>query len=292
MAGDRVGWDQIKQGYKMYKDCPYYALFEGTSTGRRSPGRLLFCYKGGDRDGEGWTMLEQNLQVAEETTPESLFVLQFYDRLGKNDSIDPVTPYAGSFPLRMRERPAFTPAINGVKQFQDTGFLAYLQAQLLEKDVKIRELEDEVLDLQQENDNLVRGNEPKTQISGIVGQIGEAGNQFPWLADIIKDWSTVLKHKFGAGGRGSVAVSGVPGAGTQQAPADTSALPWNKRYEAARKVLMEWYARIYGDLETQEGREKGCQQFASDMESLAKITADDDYMMLALKKLRQTAADF
>lgn len=290
MAGDRVGWEQIKQGYKMYKDCPFYALFEGTSTGRRSPGRLLFAYKGGERDGEGWDMLEQNLQVAEATTPESIFVLQFYDRLGKNDSLDAATPYAGSFPLRMRER-TYTPAISGAQQFQDQGFLAYLQGQLIEKERKILELEEQVLELEGENDTLIKG-ESKKQISGVIGEIGQAGNEFPWLADIIKDWSTVLKHKFGAPGhRGPGAVAGVSGQ-TQEPPADTAAVPWNKRYEAARTVLLEWYARIYGNLETPEGREKGCQQFASDMQALSKITADDDYMLLALKKLRQNAADF
>jgi hypothetical protein len=290
MAIERIGKDAIRSGFDMYKASPYYALFEtlGTS-GRFKAGRLLYAYKGEDLPREGWKLLEDNLQVIEANAPTSPVIIQFYDKLGKGDSIDSSTPYAGSFLFRMRER-EYTPAISGVSAGgTSSDFLNYLQNELLQEKQKNLLLQDEVDDLKAELDEVQEQQPKKEKITGIIGAIGEAGNQFPWLAEVIKDWSTVFKHKmsnnFGGRQQPHGGIAGVPG--TDAPPRQqTGSGSWAQRYEAARQQIMTWYAKEYGDLQTAEGREKGCHAYATDMELLASLTEDDDMMRLALKKLR------
>ncbi len=280
MAMERIGIDDIKAGYLMYKDCPYYAIFERANATSGKTGRLLFAFKEGDRH-QGWDELKQNLAVLQATASQVPHIIQFYDELGKNGRIDTTTPYNGSFVFRMEK---YVPAMNGmggVGPTADNSFLLFLQQELAAERQKSFELEQTVRELEEEVEDLSK--EPKQEITGLIGQIGEAGNQFPWLSSIISDWSTVLKHKVtGGGGSAQRRPAGANIAGVTEAAQGTA----QERIAQAENTMMKWYARQYGDLNTAEGRMKGVEAFAGDMDLLARLTQDDDMMLLALKKLR------
>lgn len=287
MAGPvRIGIDDIKNGYDMYSACPYYALFELANAGRGlfAAGRMVFPYKGDDRDGEGWRILKENLTVLDNTAPSTQMMLQFYEELGRKDIIDSKTPHSGSFLLQMKPKDSFAPAINGLtaQSPADMSFLNYLQTELrLEKEAN-QDLRQEVQELEEELEEY-RHKPAGEEVGGIIGQIGALGTQHSWIADIIKDWSTVFKHTFtGASGR------------TQQAPhisgIDNTGPP-DKRVNNAIEVLVQWYGNEYGQGTTdQEKMQTGFSKFADDMQLLASLTSDADMMHLALKKLRAAAA--
>lgn len=287
MGLERVGMEDIKAGYQMYQESPFYAVFERANggSGTTKPGRLLFSFKDGDRDKEGWQLLEQNLRVLANTAPTLPHIIQFYDDIGKKDRIDSNTPYTGSFTFRMQKADSFTPAINGIGAATspaDMSFLNYLQTELrLEKEAN-QDLRQEVQELEEELEEYRHQPEGK-EIGGIIGHVGEAGNKYPWIADIIKDWSTVIKHTFtGAAGR-------------QQQPSHISGIdntgPPDQRVNNAIKVLVQWYADEYGQGDNPDEKMKaGFTKFADDMQALASLTTDNDMMHLALKKLRATAA--
>ncbi len=288
MAGvERVGLDDIKAGYDLYTGCPYYALFETKAANSRQTGRLIYPYKGGDRE-EGWKLLEQNLQVMLNTAPTIKHIIQFYDKLGKHDSLDDRTACSGSLLIRMKPADTYMPAINGIGAANlqaDNSFLNYLQTELHLAKEKIEEQERIIGDLEADVRDLEEdaAKPAGKEIGGIIGQIGQAGNEFPWMQDIIKDGITFLKHTFSKNMRPADDRQGHAMAGV------SDQLPYAERLGQAQNKMLTWYAKTYGDLETQEGRQKGAEKFADDMMLLANLTADDDMMHLVLKKLRATA---
>lgn len=290
MAAERIGKEQVISAFEMYKE-PYFALFEATPGGRGDKtGRLLYSYTGDDRDDDGIKQLQQNLEVLEATAPTTAHIIQFYKDLGKRDSIESSTPYTGSFKFRMAPY-TYDPAtrggaISGVGMVAPgNDFLAYLQREIHMKDEKILMLERTVEDLEED----VRAYEEQDQapaIDGVLGKIGEAGNQFPWLANIIQEWSTVIKHKFSNGQQQQDHqqhhhhAASMAGVATDAPPA--------QRIQHALGILLEWYKIHYGGSgkTEQEQKQLGAEQCANDLQLLARLTGDDDMMKLALKKLR------
>ncbi len=288
MAAERIGLTDVKSGYDMYAECPYYALFETQSPNSTKTGRLLFSYKGGDRE-QGWLLLEQNLQVLESSAPTLRHIIQLYERLGKNDSLDDKTTYSGSILFRMKPAETYMPAINGVPQVAaDNSFLNYLQTELRFSKEKIEELQDELDDANEQIRELEEEQSKPVgkEIGGIVGTIGEAGNQYPWLQDVIKDGITFLKHQFRNKPQHHEHREGHAMAGV-----DNDAPP-DQRINAAIKQMVNWYIQEYStsDMSDEQKQLAGFTKFADDMQLLAGLTHDSDMMHLALKKLRATAA--
>lgn len=283
-----IGWEAIERQYNLYKDCPYYALFDAKKNSTEA-GSMIFPYKNGDKK-EGWTVLKENLQAAEQNTPEAAYVIQFYEELPKSGKLDKSTPASGYFKFRIQAYQGYTPAISGVgaaapatRDFND-----FLRFELESERAKTRELMEEREELKDEIQELEEqlADKPAKEIGGIMGQVGEIGTQYPWMADMIKDCFTVLKHKF------------APGAGQQQhspgaarmAGVATDAPP-DKKVNAAIGTLVGWYIQEYGAGATEEEKKRaGFEKFADDMQLLAGLTADTDMMHLALKKLRAAAA--
>ncbi len=280
MSAVRIGWDQIKEGWIMFNNYPYYAFFE--SNGRGKSNRLIFAYKRGDLQGEGWDLLEQNLKAAELNTPSTEYTIQFYDELGKGGKLDCNTNYSGSFNLRMRPFEGSISRIGSVAAAAaDNNFLNYLQVELRNEKEKVQDLQALNDELQQELDDLQK--EPAKEIGGIIGEIGNAGNQFPWIADIMKDFSTIVKHHLMKPQHARPAAAG----GIGKVPAADATADPSTRVNNAILILVTWYTKQYGTGTTDEEKQlTGFAKFADDMQCLAAITNDDDVMMLALKKLR------
>ena len=278
---ERAGIEDIKAGFNLYPDCPFYAIFETQNVNSSKAGRLIYAYKEGDRD-NGWNQLQLNLMATESSSGNPRFVIQFYEQLDpKKNTIDTNTPYAGSFLFRCKKNENLPTSINGVIQpMQDQSFLNYLQQEFRYEKENNQVLQEKVEDLECEIEEL---NAAKTEkpIGGIIGQIGEAGNQFPWIADVIKDGFTVLK---------SLLRAPVPAPGNARNPGIAGIhenSPPDQLINNAIQTLVAWYIKEYGTGETEEEqRSSGFKQFANDMQQLAALTADSDIMHLALKKLR------
>lgn len=273
MATTVIGWDAIERQYNLYKDYPYYGLFDAKKNSDL-PGNMIFPYKGGDKK-EGWEVLRENLLAAEQNSPEAPFIIQFYEQLSKSDRLDKNTPASGFFKFSLKPYEGYKPAINGVPAGND--FNQYLRFQLDEAKVRIRELEQDKEDLEDEIESYKVKDDGK-EIGGVIGQIGDVTNKYPVLAEIAKDLMTMFKHSFIKPHTQPAAAAGGIGSVTTEAPADLG---------TAQKILLSWYAKEYGGgSDTEEGRRKGAEMFVKDMCLLAKLTIDDDMMRLALKKLR------
>lgn len=285
MAASIVGWEAVKKQFDLYDDMPYYALFEGKGSSDKA-GRLIYPFKG-DNKAMGWDLLQENLQASEQNTPEACYIIQFYDELPKSGKLDVSTPYSGSFKFALKGYEAYKggAAIAGTLPASND-FNAFLRFELDSSRARVRELEQENRQLEDQIADLEDMKE-EPAIEGALGQIGAAGNQFPWLAEILKDWSTVLKHKFtGPGGGGSFRPAG---AGGGLAGVATDAPP-DQKINAALKTLVSWYTLQYGGAGTKEEQhERGFQKFAEDLTLLANLTADTDMLHIVLKKLRAAA---
>lgn len=273
-ANEVIGWEAIKRQYDLYKDCPYFALCDARKNSDQ-PGNIIFTYKGGDKP-EGWEMLKENLQAGEQNAPDAPYILLFYEELSKSGKLDKSLAAAGYFRLRLQAYEGYKPAIGAVSTLPaGRDFNEYLRFELDGAKALIRELQGEKEDLKDQvadlEDQLAGGTK---EIGGVIGQIGEAGNQFPWLADIIKEGITFFKHKYG-GGHAQAAHGGINGVGNPQ------------DMPAAQNMLLTWYTKEYGGGGSDEpARKAGADMFIKDMCLLAGLTKDDDMMRLALKKLR------
>lgn len=278
MSAVRVGWDEIKAGYKMYEHCPYFSFYD--SNGRGKPGRLLFSYKGDDRNGAGWDLLKENLEVAEANTPSTEYVVMFYDDLGKGGRLDSTTPYSGSFNLRMRPFEGRSLAISGVSAPND--FNAFLKEQLHEKDIKILELEECVRELERHLDEAdkaaVTGVAPQSDIGQITGLVKQLR---PFLDMFMKPRERDQQHyqqqhhqpppprpqyrpQEGGG------ISGVPPAAETENVGDV-----RTSIDQSLTILQEWFAKEYGNMATPAGRLKGMQHMAGTFSKLAELATNN-----------------
>lgn len=274
MAIDRVGVSDILVGYDMYKDCPYYAFFEDAKGHD-----LKYVYKDGDRP-EGKKLLMENLKALEQKGTEAVFVIRFYEELPDKKDVNWNTPCSGSQRIKIKE--TATMVAMAAQQAGGSDFTNFLMKQLDNEKEARENLEDELSEIKELL--LEKEKTPPDEAGlGIIGQIGRAATSYPVFGEILKDWSTVLKHKFMAFA-GPAQASNIAGVET-----DTS-LPPDQRVNNAIRKLIEYYIRRYGGTGDDETKRKtGFTVFAADMELLANLTSDPDVMDLALKKLRAMA---
>jgi hypothetical protein len=290
----------------MFKE-PFFALFEMANSKSTSAGTLLFSYRDEDKEGYGWKLLEENLQVVQHNS--GMYMIRFYETLNKAGTIDSNTPYTGSFKLRMNnpEELSFSPAKGAAapSALLNELFASKLELFDIKWDHKFQEQErlhqEEVAELQaqlEEKDQL-----PEDRFVGTVGAVhqwgqvvGELGNQFPWMRELIvklgsnvNDMLTVGKYKmtqtFGPQAPPARPGAATGGIGKVDAPTGTAA----QRLDTAVITLLNWYASKHGDTQDKAVREAGLEDLAADMELLANMTTDDDVMNLALTKLRKLA---
>lgn len=298
MAVERIGLEDIRAGYKMYKDARYYGLFD--TNGRSAVNNVLFTYKGEDLEKDGWHQLEENLQAAQQSAPDMPFIIRFYDQLGKREGIDKSTPSIGCFQMRMNKYEGYKPAVVGAggggMDMINQLFQAKLDLLQQTYDSKIeqmeREHEDELDELEKEADKRSSGK------LGAIGQIGEALQQYPVLADLakplvesLKDMLTLGRHKLRSHTQHHApADGGIAGVDTAEAPAaeHQAAATGTYRESIDRSLhkMFTWYAKQEGPIDDKEARQRGADKMAADMAMLADLTEDTDMMLLALKKLR------
>lgn len=275
----------------MFTTCPYWAMFEMAAANSSKTGRLLFTYTGDDREVEGWKLLNDNLDVLDNTSPYLRHVIQFYNRLDKDDSLNDRMPHSGSFLFKMQAMPAggvaaqvsgITPAAPG------NMFLEYLQMQIAQKDERIRILEEEVEDLEEEVEEY-RHEEKSPKINGIIGQIGEASNQYPVIADILRDAVGTLKFLFMKPGATPAAMAGVSDATAERVKKEDADVVIGKSIEKMASYYVGKEGYFTADISPEQkeiANKKGWINLANDMAKLANLTEDPDTFEFAIKKLR------
>lgn len=271
MAIDRVGKDDILAGYDMFEHCPFYALFEDY---RGKAKDLKFVFKDGGRE-QGRELLAQNLDVLERSGYEPVYLIRFYEETGKGDKITDVTPYCGSFRFRIKD-PAGVGALSLQPVVANEGSPQFLSFLMMERDKLMREnlelkeevrgLEREVFDLETEAAETPEDD----KIGGMLGTVLKAGDEHPWVRDILKDAVYGFQKIF----QRPMAAEPVHLAGVDSSP--------DERVNAAIEVLIKFYV-------TQAGGNKpeGFTNFANDMELLAKMTGNPLDFNYALSKLRE-----
>lgn len=281
---ERVGLSDIKAGFDMYESCPYFALYEKSNGNSTRPGQLLFAYKEDDKQA-GWNLLEQNLQVLEQSAPTIMHIIQFYDKLTNKGDLGACT---GSFRLRMKPADTYVPAISGIggQTIQaDNSFLTFLQNELRFAKEKIEDQERTIAD----QDELIReleedNNKPaEKQIGGILGVVGEFGQQYPWAQKYIDKGFGILAGILSPNSgnqeqqRQGHAMAGIP---DDLAP--------DERIKQAIKILAAWYNKEYAQegKTAEENHVIGFTQFSNDMMGLAELTKNTPMMKMALGTLR------
>lgn len=259
---DRVGVQDVMNGFDAYSTYPYFALFQSKE--------IKFTFTEDDPE-RGRKLLEDNLNVLHRNGSTALFTLRFYNNLDKNGAIKDVTPYSGSFSFKVTVPVTFELNKPGANlPANNDQFLAFLISERDQLKLQVQELQEEneeLKDLLAESDDN-EGNEPKKDL-GFIGLIGEAGNQFPWMQDIIKDGFTLLKHKFAKPQAHAGAMAGIT--------LDPNETP-DKQVNKAITHIISFYTNKYG-------QQEGWKLCAVHLTKLAELTEDEDIYALAIKKL-------
>jgi regulator of replication initiation timing len=258
---DRVGVQDVMQGYDAYSDFPFFALFQGKE--------VKFVYTDDDAD-KGRRLLQDNLDVLARNGSTALFTLRFYTDTDRKGAITISTPYSGSFSFKVTQPVTFELNKPGaIMPANNDQFLAFLISERDQLKLQVQELQEEneeLKDLLAETDD--KDTEPKKDL-GIIGMIGEAGNQFPWMQDLIKEGFTILKHKFAKPQAHAGAMAGIT-----LDPNETPDVQVNK----AIQHIITFYVNKYGQAE-------GWKLCAAHLTKLAELTEDEDIYALAIKKL-------
>ena len=266
---DRVGIEDILAGYDMYEACPYYALF---AQDRGKVKDLKFVFKDGDRE-EGKKLLQDNLEVLKRTGFEPVYLLRFYEDVDSKGRITDTTAYSGSFTFRIKPAEYVPIERVGAMTHQSAGqpseFLQFLLSERNELQRRVEDLEEKNEALEQ----IVRDyeNEPEHTTEG--GFMGAIKN--PEVREAIKDGIYLLKSIFSnkpVDENTAQALAGLDGQGDPQ-----------DRINNAVGILLTYYIS-----QANGNRDAGYANFASDMELLAKMTANPLDFNYAISKLRES----
>ena len=272
----RKGIEDIIRGFDAHaENCPYYALFE--SRGEK-PGMLIYPYTGEDKE-RGREILAQNLETIEATGSTAIYLMRFYKVLDKNENITSRTEDSGAFRFRVLE-----PENKSMLRYETIGNAPVIagpgQNNFLEFLIKERDiLKEKNEELESENEQLkedIRAMEAAPQEGGadlgVIGMIGEAGNRFPWMQNIVKDLGYIVaKATTRQNNEIPQAIAGLP----------SDATP-DQRVNGAIGVLLEYYVS-----QAQGNKAEGFSKFADDMELLAKMTVNPLDFNYAISKLRE-----
>jgi len=308
MAVERIGLTEIKTGYDMYRDCPYYAVFDSNDRTKSGVGDMLFPYKGNDRAGAGWQLLEENMNAANIQQPTTPFIIRFYEDLGKNDVINSNTPHSGCFKMRMNR--VTDMAMGGMRQGGGMDMMNQLiQAKL---DLLDQNYKHQLDDAQRQHDDELEELEEQKKSAGsnkdlgFIGVIGAAGEAHPWMQEPIsqllsvitntlKDAATIFTHKLMDKTNARTQTAGIG-----RIPADA---PPDKRMNEALKFLIAYNVKRFGwpegateeqmanasPEEKEAAHVRGFTHFSNTLVNLCTLCGDDDYYDLAIKKLTQHA---
>jgi hypothetical protein len=307
---ERLGMESIKQGYDLYQEAPYWALFD-IKRGGAAVDNLLFAYKGNDRDREGWLLLEENLKVAASTAPEVPLMIRFYNNLDKKERITNGSPYDGCFKLRMRAFDAAAAALARENTKTGETGLSMLKELFSEKlarieDRHLRDMED--LERRHEQERMeweaALEEQEEEEDLGIFGRIGAVAEKNEWLKEplnqlateavnVLKQFGTFIGYKMNnmrsaaPGG-----INGVPGQGPDQRNPEAV-------MSDALKTLIDYNTRRFGwpagttpemmaaatPEQRKEAYNRGYSITANIFGKMTQLTTDDDIYDLAIKKL-------
>lgn len=270
-----------------------------------------------ERESERERVLHECLDFIQESQTTSIFIIKFHDEPNKNGKITSATPVIGSLSFRLNEpntmrngnTAVVTAGAAGMDMMKEL-FESRLQMidlkfqhELEKKDQEIERLQLEAAAAEEEDE--YEDDEDSEEL-GIIGQIGEAGNKYPWMqnalakvADAFADLVVVAKHKMKVP---AAAINGVnnstPQEQQQQQPGAKQSD--DQRIKAAYIKMIHYFVSYHGfppgstdesiqamDPEEQEAYKlKGFKEYADTMQKLAALTDNPQMMELALRTLK------
>lgn len=245
-----------------------------------------------DRENKRKEELNYYLDLIKNSGTVCDYTIKFHDDVPAGKKINNNTPIFGSLNFKLTEQSLMAPAAGaagnntGIAMMNEL-FAARLQNMEDKWERRLQDLErdheDEIKEIEEEYSSK-KGN----KINGLLGEIGEATTQYPVFAELVKEWSTVIKHKFmqtfSPGGHAPAAnIAGV-----------NDNTPPEKVVQQAIQTLASYYVGKHGyfkegitDAEKETVTLDGWREMAGDMKLLSGLTSDPDIFELAIKKLRQ-----
>lgn len=248
-------------------DYPTYAVFQDQGKEQR------YTYKGSDQD-EATRKFEEFFTRLEESGTTARMICRYYD--GENKITKNTLPVA-SFYFRVKQQ---DPAAYQTPSTASSGeFLQFLMQERLQLKEENQELKEGLEQLQEDLQALQE--QPQSKNLGFIGQIGEVGQQYPWMQQYMGDIVYVMKKLFSGNSRQpqhSATMGNIP----HEAAEDRSTISPDKRVNAALEILINYYVqKENGD------KLRGFTMLAQDLELLAELTRDPVDFDYALSKLRQ-----
>lgn len=279
---------------------PMFSLWEN----QRAP--TFSCAEETDR--ERLEMLEKYLDIIKASGTSADYMIKFHDEVSKSGKINNNTPVFGSLSFRVNDEAGRSIPGGPVGASGNIDFLKELFATKLQmiEDKWERKLEDVNREHEQELEEIEQETAGRkiNKHLGFIGVIGDAGEQYPWMQDIIKegmnfvkemakDAFTVARHKMN-----NHRPQAEPAIGN--IPDDAGAAP-DVRMRQALERLINYNVKRFGwpqgttaaqiDQATPEEKEAahkhGFTVFSGTMVKLCDLINDDDIYDLAIKKLKQ-----
>jgi len=272
MAGiDRTGKDSVMMGWDTYiARYPIWSLHEysGKKIG-------LAKFTGGPEDRQ---LFLDMLTAAEQSGTQQGYCICFWNETESGDQPKGAEP-PGSFTFNLKPIYGAVARMGGVGESAAMApthgpeFIAYLYGQIAKLESKCEILEDEKNELENELRQIETEQETahQGQNLGTLGKIGEAFKEYPELKSLAQDGIYMLRKLFEKRTDAPpVALAGLP----------SDAAP-GARYDAAVETLLNFYVTQAND------KNVGFNNFANDMELLAKMTSSPLDFNYAISKLRE-----
>lgn len=275
MAGiDRTGKDSVMTGWDTYiKRYPMWSLHE---YGGKKIGTAKFTGRENDRQ-----LFLDMLTAAEQAGTAQNYCICFWPDQDADEIPKGIEP-AGSFTFSLKPIYGAVSRIGGVGDMPQAPpsspeFITYLYGQISKLESRVEVLEDEKMELENEIREMAAEADQASANAGknlgAIGKIGEALKEYPELQSLAKDGIYMLQKLFQKRPEQAAptALAGVPGDA-----------PPNQRYDAAVETLLQYYVSQAGG-----DKAKGFNDFANDIELLARMTANPLDFNYAISKLRE-----
>lgn len=264
------GVDEIMRKFKLH-GIPSHAVFQGNN---------MLYQRTFDEYDEAESFFLENIKSIH---PESkaTYTVRLYEDV-PDKGIKNNTDYSGMFRFKVSPKQDYTPVSQN--QYEKPGklgagderYMNFIERELQEAKARIRELEQEG----KEKDEIIAELEDEIEEEpdklGAMGQLGKAGEQYPWMKDFLTNGMSVLSKFFNKDGNQG-------GSAPAMGNVDTTGVSPEEIKQMFNQAVVKmhgYYVRKYGDV-------VGDLKFSQDMAKLANLTDKPMIFEMAIEQLRK-----
>lgn len=274
------GIENALKKFKFYRT-PSHAVFQGNE--------MLYKWEDDDQErAEG--VFKQNLESIHPES-KSRYTVKFYDDITIDNDDNPSkkiksnTEYSGMFRFKVGEKQDslgnYTPNVYekpaGKMGAGDERYMNYIETELRITKEKLQLRDQELADAKEHIQELEDDAEEDEEKGGILGQIGRAGEQHPWMQQSITDFMSLLGKFFGNNNGGP------------QQPEHRAMGAVNitgQTEDEVKQMFNQSITKLHGYYVGKHGQQKGDQLFSQDMARLANLTDKPMIFEMAINNLR------